>query len=146
MSEGAIAGSFSDAFIERTGSVKLLWTILRSVVAQNFQNSSSGRRYEWQIIVRPTGHDVGFLKLSQGPGPAQNLELVAVHAEYRNQGIGTAVVEHITSRLPEGAQLTVHCTKYARAMQHILKKYQIWRSPTRGIPIRSRRFVGSHVH
>lgn len=134
--EGAEAGAFSDAFIERTGSVKLLGFILRSVVLQYFQSANVNEKYEWQVISLPNGEAVGFLKLTKGVGTCRdrNLELLAVCPAYRNKGIGSAVLEHIVSGVPNGAQLIVHCTKYARTMQHILKRRNLKRNVKFGVP------------
>lgn len=130
MQEGSAAGSFASVFVERTGSAKLFGTIFKSVIAQNFQSPASGKRYEWQIVKGPSGTEVGFLKRCVGLGNSQShhLELFAIRPEHRNKGIGTAVLQDILSKLPQGAQLTVHCTKYARAMQHILKRQRFKRN------------------
>ena len=130
MQEGSVAGAFASVFVERTGSVKLFGTIFKSVVAQNFQSPGADWRCEWLIVVGPSGDEVGFLKRLVGTGssPSQHLELFAIRPEYRNQGIGTAVLQDITAKLPQGAQLTVHCTKYAKTMQHILKTQRFKRN------------------
>lgn len=136
MSEGAIAGSFSDTFIGRTGSVKLLGMLFRSVAAQSFQSRRSGERYTWQVIVGPGGDEVGFLKFSEflGSSRSLHLEFLAIRPEDRNKGFGTAVLEDLKSKLPEGGQLIVHCTKYARVMQHILKTHRLKRNVKFGVP------------
>lgn len=130
MYEGAVAGSFADIYVKRTGFMKLFGWIFKSLVAQNFQSTRSGRRYEWQVVVGPSGDEVGFLKRSIALASPRNqhLTLLAIHPEYRSKGIGTAVLEEITSKLTQGTELTVHCTKYARAMQHILKRQRFKRN------------------
>ena len=124
MHDGAVAGAFASVFVERTGSVKLFWTVCKSVMAQDFQFPASARRCAWQVVRGPSGAEVGFLKRCVVLGDCQShhLELLAIRAEHRSQGVGTAVLQDIVGKLPPGAQLTVHCTKYARAMQHMLKR------------------------
>jgi len=136
MQEGAEAGSFSDAFVERRGSVKLLFFVLRSVLRQRFQFGKAKARYEWLVIELPDGEAVGFLKLTKGIGACldRNLELLAICSAYRNKGIGSKVLEHVASEVPDGARLFVHCTKYARAMQHILKRHQMKRNVKFRVP------------
>ncbi len=134
--EGAEAGSFSDAFIQRTGSVQLLVYILRSVARQRFQSHKAKAPFEWLIISKADGEEVGFLKLSKGLGASKdsNLELIAIYPEHRNQGIGNAVLDHLHAQVPMGGQLYVHCTKFARAMQHILKRRGLKRNVKFGVP------------
>ena len=134
--EGAEAGAFSDVYVTRTGCTKLLGMALRSVVLQFFQSSNGSVRYEWQVISNADGVEVGFLKVSNGIGVGKdsNLEILAICAEHRNQGIGSAVLENIQSKVPHGGQLYVHCTKYARAMQHILKRHRLKRNVKFRVP------------
>lgn len=136
LQEGAEAGSFSDGFIARTGSTNLLGVVLRGVVLQYFQSSKLNARYEWQVISIPEGVEVGFLKVSNGLGAGKdsNLELLAICVEHRNKGIGSAVLENIQSRVSAGGHLYVHCTKYARAMQHILKRHGLKRNAKFQVP------------
>lgn len=136
ISEGAINGSFSDKFIQRTGKFRLLGLVLSGVVSQHLQMWFSPKHYDWQVISDASREDVGFLKLWNGNEVSRhhNLEFLAISPSHRNRGIGIKVLEHITSNLPEGAQLIVHCTKYARAMQHILKRHQFRRNTKFGVP------------
>ena len=134
--EGAEAGAFSDCFVTRTGSTQLFGTLLRSVVSQYFQSRKSNVRYEWQIICNSDGVEVGFLKVRNGLGVCKdcNLELLAICAEHRNKGVGSSVLENIQSNMSEGGNLYVHFTKYARAMQHILKRHHLKRNVKFSVP------------
>lgn len=134
--EGSESGSFSDAFIRRTGSVHLLGQILRSVVQQYFQPKQASARYEWQIFSLANGEAAGFYKLTKGVAPNLDcdLELLCVSPALRNQGIGAAVLDRVNAQVPHGARLVVHCTKYARAMQHLLKSRQLRRNVKFGVP------------
>ena len=123
MMDGAMNGSFSDAFIERKGSPQLLWAIFTGIISQKFLSKSSPMQFRWQLVLDITGNEVGFLKTSIHTLEAVcHLELLAIVQKRRNLGIGTSVVRDITSKLPNQAQLRVHCTKFSRAMQHILKR------------------------
>lgn len=134
--DGAEAGSFSGAFVERTGSFKLLRTILHGVVFQYFQFFNARSRYEWSVVRLQNGETAGFLKTSRNVGARidVNLELLAICSSYRNLGIGSAVLERVLNELPSGARLLVHCTKYSRAMQHILKRHHFRRNVKFGVP------------
>lgn len=133
--EGAECGSFADAFVERTGSIKILAFILRSIALQYFQSPRLNVRYEW-LVIASADKEVGFMKLTKGIGDCKtrNLELLAICPANRNSGIGTAVLEQVASEVPNGGQLHVHCTKYARAMQHILKRHLLKRNVKFGVP------------
>lgn len=133
---GAEAGAFSEAFVERTGSVKLLYRLMREVLLQSFQWSNSKSRYQWSVILTSSGDEVGVLKQSKSAadGKDRNLEILAICPHRRNQGIGTAVLERSMAEVPSGGILTVHCTKYARAMQHILKRQHLKRNVKFHVP------------
>lgn len=136
--EGAVHGSFSNYYLRYTGSVQLLGMILHGVVGQYLQKRSSTRRYAWRIVTRADDHrqELGFLKQWEGVnaegGLELELELLAVKPECRNRGIGTAVIAALTKRLQGESRLTVYCTKYARAMQHVLKRSQFRRNTRTG--------------
>lgn len=136
MSAGALTGVFSDAFVQRTGCVKLLGMILQSMACQYLPFNKASDYYTWQIISSATGEDVGFAKVAKGVGPNgdTHLQLLAVCPQHRNHGIGTAVLERVQGEVPNGAQLVVHCNKYARAMQHILKRHRLKRNVRFGVP------------
>ena len=134
--EGAEDGSFSDVFVTRTGSRKLFGVIFRGIATQLFQAKNTNSQYEWQVISNDDGVEVGFLKVCKGRGVCKDshLELFALSPAHRNQGLGTAVLENIASEVPGDGHLYVHCTKYARAMQHILKRHGMKRNTKFGVP------------
>jgi hypothetical protein len=124
MYEGAIAGVFSDRFLQRTGVVTLLGYILRGVGLQNFQSKAGGKRYQWMMMVDDAGEQLGFLKISTFDEPQRtcNLELLAIQPGLRKQGLGTAALGYVATQLAEDRVLAVHCTKYAIGMQRLLKR------------------------
>ena len=135
MQDGAEYGSFATAYVERTGSVKLLAYILRSITLQHFQSIKLNVHYEWTVILS-ADKDVGFLKIRKCGGACKDrtLELLAIVPENHNMGIGTAVLNQLVAEVPIGGELYAHCTKYARAMQHILKKMRLKRNVQFGVP------------
>lgn len=136
MLDGAVAGAFSEDFVQRTGSTKLLGFIARSVVMQYFQLGNSRFSYEWLVINISSGEEVGFLKLrkSMPTHLDRNLELLAVSPAHRNKGIGSTVLNRLETEVPSGGKLYVYCTKYARAMQRILKTQQLKRNTKFHVP------------
>ncbi|MFM6991838.1 MAG: GNAT family N-acetyltransferase [Rhodoferax sp.] len=134
--EGAESGSFSEVFVTRTGICTLFSVIFRSVAMQFFQSKKSSSRYEWHIISNADRVEVGFLKVHKGLGTGRdsNLELLAICPAYRNQGLGAAVLEYIASEVPKDGHLYIHCTKYAKAMQHILKRHNLKRNTKFRVP------------
>lgn len=125
--EGSQAGAFTDRHLAHTGSPRLLLDLLGRMAAQHFL---PGRpRDEWQVIETPSGEALGFLQLCrpQADGQPWDLVLLAIAAAHRNRGLGTQLVAHLLASVPADRSLRVHCTKYARAMQHILKKERFLR-------------------
>ena len=110
--------------------------IFRSLMARYFPSRNVQDRYEWLAISIPNEVDVGFIKLRQGfaDGKSSCLELIAIVPQHRNRGIGSAVLDHIVAGMAAEGNLYVHCTKYARAMQHILKRRQFKRNVRFQVP------------
>lgn len=133
--EGAESGSFSQAFIERRGSLKILAYVWRNIARQYIQSRRLNDYCQW-LVIKSADNEVGFMKLSKSAGSCSqvNLELIAICPENRNSGIANAVLEKLVSEIPCGGQLNVHCTKYARAMQHILKKHHLKRNVKFNVP------------
>jgi hypothetical protein len=76
--------------------------------------------------------DIGFLKISskQAPATAQDtkftshylIDLCAISMEHRNQKHGSNMIAMFLETLPDNTEVLVYCTKYAQAMQHILRR------------------------
>jgi ribosomal protein S18 acetylase RimI-like enzyme len=124
MMEGSESGVFSMHFQVGAGGARLLWLVLSGVLNQKWSLTGKPGKFKWQVIVDSHQEEIGFLKVSDNDlsSGIQDLELLAVSPGYRNRGIGTAVLHRLVANQPDGLLLRVHCTKYARAMQHILKK------------------------
>lgn len=124
MMEGSESGVFSDHFHVGAGGARLLWLVLSGVLNQKWSLTAKPGKFKWQVIVDSRQEEIGFLKVSNNDlsNGIQDLELLAVSPGYRNRGIGTEVLHRLVADQPDGVLLRVHCTKYARAMQHILKR------------------------
>ena len=80
--------------------------------------------------------DIGFTYLQEVKvGEKKNtflvLSLMSISKEYRNQKIGTEVVNKIYNAIPPGDSMAVACTKYAVVMQKILRKLKFSASKNR---------------
>lgn len=124
MMEGSESGVFSDHFQVGAGGVRLLRLVLSGVLSQKWSLTGKPSKFKWQVIVDSRQEEIGFLKLADNDlsSGIQDLELLSVSPGSRNRGVGTAVLNRLVADQPDGVMLRVHCTKYARAMQHILKK------------------------
>lgn len=125
--EGSQAGAFTDHHLSHTGSPRLLFSLLGRIAAQRFLPDRA--RGGWQVIEGASGEPVGCLQTRQPRDASQpwDLALLSIIEAHRNRGLGTQVVEHLLAELPPDRVLRVHCTRYARAMQHILKKERFQR-------------------
>lgn len=144
MLEGSVAGSFSDQFLAvKTGARKLLWMLLRDIALKSWRTPRTPLA-GW-FVARHGQQPIGFVHVystsESSAGSAIELALCAVSPALRNQGYGTAVIRALIARYPPGTTLTVHCTKYARAMQHILKRLGFLRNPRAGFPVEQYRYV-----
>jgi GNAT superfamily N-acetyltransferase len=136
MMEGSETGAFSGDFMVRAGGFRLMWFILHGLLTQNWSLTRKPALFTWQLIVDSQTEEIGFLKISDTHLSIgiRDLELLSVRSDYRNRGVGTAVIHRLVADLPKSAQLRVHCTKYARAMQHILKRNSFKRNPKILVP------------
>lgn len=127
MEDGAMSGVFADSFISRWGRHNLLIFILKEIITQYWKSTFSSKP-KWQVILDSTTCEIGFLKVSsEKDSKKQNLELLSIIPFHRNKGIGTYVLNKLMLAQTTG-DVMVHCTKYARAMQHILKRNHFCRN------------------
>ena len=122
MQEGAHAGVFSDRFIIRTGAPTLMRWVMGGVLA-GYWPIGRRQRAEWRIIEDNRQCEVGFMTVRESTLREHCLELqfLSIKPELRGRGLGRRVLTDLHSGLPLGKTLLVHTTKYARAMQHLLK-------------------------
>ena len=63
------------------------------------------------------------------------IALFALKPQYQNQGHGTTVLRLFVDAQPKGTAIFVRCTKYARAMQRVLKNLRFVRNVKAGHPL-----------
>lgn len=126
--EGGIAGSFSDRYLIGAGHFKLFLWITDTIApwpAWLTWRRKTKRAPSIQIV-RKGDDDVGLIQMAYSKTslgvPQTSLVLLAVAQNHKNQRYGTQVIERLIDELPELAVMDVCCTKYARAMHHILHK------------------------
>ena len=133
--EGAFFGAFSASFMLPNGTMRLLYYVFKLW----FNQFSWGRR-SYQpaalLMLNKQDKDIGFTYLQEVKvGEKKNtflvLSLMSISKEYRNQKIGTEVVNKIYNAIPPGDSMAVACTKYAVVMQKILRKLKFSASKNR---------------
>ena len=122
--EGAEGGAFSHKFLGLKGPQRLLWFVFTGIFLSNRLFQKPPLIASWYVVSGPDGEDLGFLKTTTSVDCHQqwHLELLSIAPHYRNNGIGTAVTRRFIASAPDGTSVLVSCTKFARGMQHILKK------------------------
>ena len=65
MMEGSVSGAFSDNFLMRIGTPRLVWFILAGLVGQCWRVASRGHQAGWQLIVDTHQVEIGILKTSE---------------------------------------------------------------------------------
>ena len=137
MMNGSENGAFADRYMAGTGGVKLLLFIMLGIIGlEKFPNKEKINS-RW-IIISNSKNPIGFMNSRTINSSDKNSEnLIAIYAispRYRNLGHGKAALKLFIQNQPDNTTIIVHCTKYARAMQHILKKLRFQRNPKSGNP------------
>jgi len=146
MMNGSEIGAFADRYMVGTGGFNLLLFILYGLFRQINWRCTTGRQSEWMLVFKSESL-IGFMKVDNldfFDEKAEKLKLLALFAiapRYRQQGHVTAVLKMFIDAQPDETKLIVHCTKYARAMQHILKKLRFTRNPKAGKNLEEYRFT-----
>ena len=125
MLEGSITGSFSDRYLQDAGHFSLFAWILRTLIQPpRWMRKRSG--YVETLLLRQGELDIGFIQLAYStPASGEQvstIDLIAIAKAHQNRGLGSGAVSALMATLPPNAVLVAHCTKYARAMQHVLTK------------------------
>jgi RimJ/RimL family protein N-acetyltransferase len=125
MLDGSITGSFSDRYLQNAGHFSLLAWILRSLIHRpQWMRKHSG--FAETLVLRQGELEIGFIQLAHSmPAMGEQvstIELFAIAKAHQNQGLGSCTVAALMTALPPGATLVAYCTKYSRAMQHVLTK------------------------
>lgn len=130
--DGCEMGSFTEKFITSKGWGRILKILFLDVLAPHRNIEHEG--YDTKLLVFTLNdEEVGFMKIDRFTDrDIYEIELCAVAQEYRNQKIGLQMIRMFIEDLPSGATIVAYCTKYSRAMQHILKmlKFQRDKKPS----------------
>lgn len=135
MMNGCELGVFSDQYLKGTGGVNLFWFILRGVLTQRRSTKPMASGFDWYII-STQAEEIGFLHIKTfqaTDGRAmRHIALFGVHPRYQSQGHGTAILKLFIAEQPAGTTVLVNCTKFAKAMQRVLKRLRFIRNPKAG--------------
>ncbi|WP_394756644.1 GNAT family N-acetyltransferase [Rhodoferax sp.] len=144
MMNGCELGAFSDRYMKGTGGIRLFWFILRGIFTQSSSARSIADRSNWYIFSMKR-KEIGFMYIETSQATngtaVRHVALFGIHPRYRSQGHGTAVLKLFIVAQPTGTSILVHCTKFARAMQHVLKRLRFIRNPKSGYLLEKYCFV-----
>ena len=134
MLDGSLAGAFSDSYLRDAGHFELFKMVLGTVFVRPLWMTKHPPRVQ-TFLLRSNGLDVGFIQLDHSAGtlerPVSTIALFAIAKEHQNQGLATQALSTLIVTLPHHAILEAYCTKYARAMQHVLLKLHFKRDKAR---------------
>ncbi|MDE3011551.1 MAG: GNAT family N-acetyltransferase [Pseudomonadota bacterium] len=124
--QGAIDGNFTDRLLSALGYRMLLGQLLLDVIGLPDWISKRRERAEL-LIFQSDGEPIGFVRaLHCAASPSRQdliyIDLCAVLPELRGQGHGTTMIRMFVGHLPAGWQVAASCTKYSRAMIHVLRR------------------------
>lgn len=138
MMNGSELGAFSDRYMRGAGAAHLFWTIWRGLWSSWLWSGDKTNRPDLRIVYWASSA-VGFMNVATAYAPngdaAKHLSIFAIQSGHRNQGHGTAVLNLFIAAQPAGTAIVVHCTKYAKVMQRILKKLRFRRNPRAGLRV-----------
>jgi GNAT superfamily N-acetyltransferase len=125
--------SFSGDYISQRGYAWLLWRLL--CFFKPFRHDDRSRLIGKYVLVRDEA-DIGFVitRSVDAPGktPFLLIDVLVVSPTHRGTGAGTWLVRSIIERQPSGTVLGAYCSKFARAMQRVLKNLRFRRQPESG--------------
>lgn len=128
LQEGSFSGSFANFLMSRNGYFYTLKSLLPEVLSplRWFKKTQESNLFIFTL----NNEDIGFIKTSTPPnaGQARAIDLCAIVPEFRNQKHGTQMIRMYIDTLPSGTEVIAYCTKYSRAMQHILIKQKFRRN------------------
>jgi len=128
-----MSGAFGDRYLAGAGFWKLFVFLADAVFLRGAW--IPGRRPGTSVaVITKNGQAVGFYQLDlevKVPGRRiLTIVLFAVDAQYRNQGLAREVLLGVVKSQPRGTEIVAYCSKYARAMQHVLHRLRFSRSKT----------------
>lgn len=140
LQDGSMLGSFSATLMTSKGYFMVL-KILFSDTLPFIRDLKKGGSVSLQIFSIGQ-QEVGFVKVKKRADleNTYEIELFAIAPEFRNQKYGTAMLQACLRQMPEGVNVQAFCTKYSRAMQHILVRNK-FRRERRSYPLECYRLV-----
>lgn len=124
-------GSFADALLTGSGYGSLLIALLMALrVVQRLNWRKKERHDLW--VLEANDEYAGFLhcirNLAPDSTPTVHIHACAIDPAYRNMGFGNKMVAWLMEReAGRQAMITAYCNRYARGMQHILKRHRFVR-------------------
>lgn len=138
MMTGSELGVFSDGFMRKAGAFRLFWWISRRILAQTKFSSPLVNTEDWYLIAMKT-NEIGFFTVKSSRAANGDaikvIVLFALEPQHQNRGHGTTVLRSFVDAQSKGTTVFVHCTKYARAMQRVLKNLRFVRNAKAGYPL-----------
>ena len=124
MMDGSEQGAFTEKFLGGKGGVNLFAYITFGILSKWKWNTKKELRPSW-ILIKQAESVIGFMNIQtlqlQNDRPTKILGVFAVSPIHRGQGHAVGALRQLIGSQPSGTTLLVHCTKYARGMQHVLK-------------------------
>ena len=123
--EGSLNGFFNDYLMTSKGYiftlVELYLDVLRPLRALL-------RKEDIKLLIFTLNdQDLGFIKIQFHFTGEQEICLCAITPPLRNHNHGSQMIRMYLDTLPTGTVVIAYCTKYARAMQYVLKKLKFQR-------------------
>lgn len=126
--DGSQMGSFAERNLTSKGWVYVLRMLILDVLAPQRYIEHEG--YDTKLLIFTLNNeDAGFMKIKPRftDRNIYEIDICAIAPEYRNQKIGSHMIRMFIEDLASGAEVVVYCTKFSRAMQHILKMLKFQR-------------------
>jgi len=136
-------GSYRGAFTQFLMTSKGYFFILRGLIPDVLKVFPAFSKEKSKLFVFTMNNDeIGFLKIKteRGTETVQIIELCAINPELRNQRHGSQLIRMYIESLPEGTEVIAYCTKYSRAMQHVLVK-QKFKRDRKSFPLECYRYT-----
>lgn len=127
LQEGSFIGSFSNFLMTSKGYFLVLKMLFSEMLPLRLFKS---KQEEGQFYIFSLDRqDIGFIKIKTllFAGGLQVIDLCAIDPALRNQKHGSQMIRMYLESLPAGTDVIAYCTKYSRAMQHILARQKFRR-------------------
>jgi len=125
--DGSQMGSFSEKHMTAKGWGRMLRMLILDVLAPQRNIKHDG--YDVKLLIFTLNdEEVGFMKIDRFTDYClYEIAFCAIAQEHRKQKIGSQMIRMFIEDLPSDAAVIAYCTKYSRAMQHILKMLKFQR-------------------